>query len=130
MSAAHRCGYAPDLTRIREGVASADLALPTAKTAGLNLAEFDEIVVQVGLTGAATGCVVEACFWEDGAGAAGAFVREATTQKLTVAAAPGSRKTMRVAHHGSVFFEITGIVGVGAVNVAIGGVPVFGQTGS
>lgn len=129
MSAVHRVGYAPDFALVRE-VTAVDAALPAVKTAGLNLAEFDEVVVEVTLDGP-TGVVVEPVYWVEGVGAvAGSFVRDATSQKLTVPSAAGLRKIVRVAHHGSVFFEVTGLVGAGSVFVHVAGVPVFGKAGS
>jgi hypothetical protein len=125
-----RLGAAPDFRVVRE-VPANDAALPTKKADGLNCVDFDEVVVQVTLSGAIVAADVEPHFWarsKDGT-PNGGFVPESTPQVLHVDT-NGVREVIRVAHHDAVFFEVSGIAGgAGAVRVEAAGVPIYGQKG-
>jgi len=124
-----RISYAPTFHVVREPSAN-DAALPTQKSAGLNCDEFDEVVVMVTVTGAVTAATIEPHFWAGAKNGTpnGGFVPEATPQTISVTAA-GVRKVLRVAHHDSVFFELTGLTGAGTVRIEVAGVPVFERRG-
>lgn len=121
-------GYAPTMNTVRV-VKDNDVALPTEKRFGTNLADFDEIVVHVVLKNSATAATVEPHYWSD---AAAAFLPLETPVTITAAGA-GVRNTIRVDRSVSVFFEITGIAGGVATNdrvfVELSGVPAYHKVG-
>ncbi len=125
-----RIGYAPDFHVVRE-VAADDAALPTGKSAGVNCAEFDEVSVMVTLLNSATAANVEAHFWSPAKNGTpnGGFVPDASPTVIAGVAA-GVRKVVRVGHHDSVFFEVTGITGGSGnrVRVEVAGILIFGRT--
>lgn len=127
-----RVAMAPEFNVIRE-VAANDSVLPTKKEAGINCADYDELVVTVTLLGGATAAVIEPHFWSDaknGTPNNGGFVNEATPQTISGVAA-GVIKRVFVHHHGSVFFGVTGITGGSGnrVRIEVAGIPVFGKAG-
>jgi len=124
-----RVPSAPNLSIFRE-VSANDAALPTAKKAGLNCSEFDEIVVVATPVAPCTGANVEPHFWSEALSGTpnGGFVPEATP--VIFAMGTGGRKIFRVAHAESVFFEVTAIAGGGgSVRLEVYGVPIYGKVG-
>jgi len=123
--------YAPGSSVFRE-VDANDAALPTERKAGINCADFDEVVVTATLLNGGTAATVEPHFWSEAKNGApnGGFVPEATPQVLAVTAA-GARRIFRVGHSGSVFFEVTGIAGGAGkrVRLEVSGIPVYGRKG-
>jgi hypothetical protein len=109
-------------------VSANDTALPTVREAGLNCADFDEVVVVATPVLPCSGANIEPHFWspnKDGT-PNGGFVPEATP--VVMAMGTGARKVFRVAHTESVFFEVTGMAGGGgAVRLEVSGVPVYGR---
>lgn len=124
---------APNFTVVRE-VSADDAELPGSKKAGINCADFDEIVLICSLTGEASAADVEAHYWADAfdSGDAevenGAFVPDETPVVISVDE-NGLRKVLRVGHHGSVFFEVSGLTGDGGVRIEAAGIPVYGRSG-
>jgi hypothetical protein len=118
--------YAPTFRTVRK-VSANDAALPTSRKEGINLADFDEVVVQVLLKNGGTAAVVEAFFWSP---EAGAFVPLETPVTIT-AAGKGVRKVLRVNRSESVFFEVTGIAGGAGerVFVEVAGIPEYDKVG-
>lgn len=122
-----RVPSAPASSIFRE-VSANDAALPTAKEAGLNCADFDEVVITATPVAPCSGANVEPHFWSPSKNGTpnGAFVPEATP--VVMAMGMGARKVFRVAHAESVFFEVTGIAGGGgSVRLEVSGVPVYGR---
>lgn len=127
VTATGRVPSAPKLSTFRE-VSANDAALPTEKKAGINCADFDEVVVVATPVAPCSGATIEAHFWSDAKDGTpnGGFVPEATPQTLTMGS--GTRMVFRVAHAGSVFFEVTAMAGGGGkVRLEVSGVPVYGR---
>jgi len=120
---------APTSKVFREVTAN-DAALPTEKSKGINCADFDEVVVHATHLAGGNAATVEPHFWasaKDGS-PNGGFVAEETPQVLAVGAG-GSRRVFRVAHSGSVFFEVTGLAAGKGLRLEVSGVPVYGKKG-
>lgn len=118
--------YLPGLKTIRT-VKANDAALPTEKKFGINLADYEEIVLNVALQNSATAATVTLYTWSP---AAGAFV----PFNPGVAVTGGEQQSrFRVSRSDSVFFEVTAITGGSAsderVVLEIGGVPAFDKVG-
>jgi len=129
VTATGRVPSAPKASLFRE-VAANDAALPTEKKAGLNCADFDEIVVIATPVAPCSGANVEPHFWSEAKDGTpnGGFIAEATP--VVLAMGGGVRKVFRVAHADSVFFEVTGMAGGGGkVRLEVYGVPVYGRVG-
>lgn len=127
----HKIAVQPELTTIRT-VSANDAALPATKAGGINCSEFDEIVVVVTLLNSCTAANVNAHFWSDAKNGTpnGGFIGEVTTQTIAATATVG-QKVIRVAHHDSVFLEVTGITGGAGerVRIEVAGIPVYNRMG-
>jgi hypothetical protein len=125
-----RVPYAPDMQVIRE-ITTADVALPTKREAGINCADFDELLVLVTPKPGASALTVEPHFWSEafdgGVGTNGKFVPESSPQTITMGAA-GKMRIVRVGHAKSVWFHCTALTGAGA-RIEVSGIPVYGQKG-
>lgn len=126
-----RISPAPDFHVIRE-VSANDAALPTDRPSGLNCADFDELVVMCTLLGGATAADVEPHFWSEAKNGTpnGGFINEGTPQTINVGV-NGVIQRVKVHHHGSVFFGVTGITGGSGkrVRIEVAGVPIYGEKG-
>ena len=120
--------YAPDLKTVRTMKVN-DATLPTERRAGVNLADFDEVIVQVLLKNSCTAATVTPHYWSP---EKGGFVADAVGVTV-VAAAVGIRKIVRVGRCESVFFEVTAIVGGAAsadrVFIELSGIPSYDKVG-
>jgi len=119
--------YAPHFT-LHRTVQNNDSALPATKRGGLNLADFDEVVVIASFHNSATAADVTPYFWSD---AKGAFVTDNTP--VTVTFSGDGLYKYAVNRHGSVFFRVESIVG-GAVDtdrvkMEIAGLPMYHEIG-
>lgn len=120
--------YSPT-SKLMRSVGANDAVLPTTRLDGLNLADFDEVLLQVSLHNTATAATIQAYFWSD---EAGAFLPESTPVTV-VAAGSGVLGRLRVHRHSSVFFRVTSIAGgtpgLVWVKLAFAGVPNYHQVG-
>jgi len=127
-----RVPYAPDLGLIREVVGN-DAALPTKREAGINCADFDELMVIVTPKGGTTAANVEAHFWSDAKDGSpnGGFVSEVTAQTIVISGGAAKMRIVRVGHSKSVWFHVTGLAGgATTVRIEVAGIPVYGHKGS
>lgn len=127
---AHPCGVIrslPALSVYRK-VEANDSALPTSKRAGLNCADFDEILVVASLKGGATAAIIEPHYFSD---EESRFLPSLPAEQFSLSG-QGQRFVLRVGHHGSVFFVVNAITGGSGERVVleVGGIPVHGQKGS
>ena len=120
--------YSPELKTVRR-VKVNDGALPTERKAGVNLADFDELIVHVILKNSATAATVTPYYWSP---EKGGFVADSAGVTI-VAAAAGLRKIIRVGRTESVFFEVTGIAGGAATDervfIELAGIPRYDKVG-
>ena len=119
--------YAPDFKTLK--VVKDNEALPTEKRYGVNLADFDEVVVMATLHLGATAATVQAYFWS---AEAGAFIAEETPDTVTVGGA-GVLAKLATHRHPSVFFRVTGITGgtggTDRVKLEVAGAPAYDKVG-
>lgn len=120
--------YAPKQSTLRI-VKVNDAALPTVKNAGLNFADFDQIVLGVVLKNSASAAQVQPHFWST---EAAAFL-PLETPETVVASGSGVRKVLNVHRCDAVFFEVTGIAGGVATSdrvfLEFSGFPKFDEVG-
>lgn len=120
--------YSPELRTVRH-VKVNDAALPTKRVNGINVAEFDEIAVQVILKNSCTAATITPYYWSP---EKGGFIADSIGVTI-VAGANGLRKIIRVGHHESVFLEVSGIAGGAATDLRVyieaAGIPVFDRVG-
>jgi hypothetical protein len=120
--------YSPDLKTVRAAKV-VDAALPTEKKYGVNLADFDEVIVHVVLKNGCTAATVTPYYWSP---EKGGFIADAAGVTV-VAATAGIRKIIRVGRCESVFFEISGIAGGAATDervfIELAGIPSYDKVG-
>jgi hypothetical protein len=120
--------YSPELKRVRV-VKVNDAALPTERKQGVNLADFDEVIVHVILKNACTAATITPYYWSP---EKGGFVADAAGVTV-VAATAGIRKIVRVGRCESVFFEVTGIAGGAGTServfIELAGIPSYDKVG-
>jgi hypothetical protein len=120
--------YSPELKTVRV-VKVNDAALPVERKSGVNLADFDEVIVHVILKNACTAATIEPHYWSP---EKGGFVADAAGVTV-VAATAGIRKIVRVGRCESVFFEVTGIAGGAATServfIELAGIPSYDKVG-
>jgi hypothetical protein len=117
--------YAPKMGLIRV-VSANDAALPTSKNAGVNLSDFDEVVLHVVLKNGATSADVQVHVWSPEAAAFLPF-----DPALSVTNSSGTRSILRVGRPESAFFEVTGIVGGAGERIflELAGIPAYDEVG-
>jgi hypothetical protein len=127
---AQSVSYSPDLKTVRT-VKVNDVALPTEKKYGINLADFDEVIVHAVLKNGATGATVTPYYWSP---EAGKFIADAAGVTIVAAGANSAiRKIIRVGRCESVFFEVTAIAGGAGtddrVSIELSGIPSYDKVG-
>jgi hypothetical protein len=129
VTATGRVPSAPTSSIFRE-VSANDAALPVKKEAGINCADFDEVVVVATPVAPCSGANIEPHFWSESKDGTpnGGFIPDVVPQIMAMGS--GTRKVFRVAHCESVFFEITAMAGGGgSVRLEVSGVPIYGRVG-
>lgn len=126
-----RVSYNPTLLHVRT-ISVNEAAAPGEKKFGLNLAEFDEVILVGTPLGGATAFTVDVNFWSEAKDGTpnGGFVPALPAISLSFTAS-GQRAIVRVAHHGSVFFQVPSITGGTGdrVRLEVAGIPAFNRRG-